>query len=176
VDECIQTRALAEKDALRAEVRRLKAEVARLRAETAARLAAVAGAGRDLVADRRACDAATGGAWYGVPRGDGRVVEVRCNVGGGMSWQVGLTKDMKHHDLMFAVLAREGWPAALELIARLQNIIDGMAARIAAQSDQLSRRAEKGEEDGGMPGVLPQWRLDMLRAEFEKRQRDGGAT
>jgi hypothetical protein len=70
VDECIQTRALAEKDALRAEVRRLKAEV-----------------------------------------------------------------------------------------ARLQAVIGGMA--------------EKG---GEMPGVLPQWRLDMLRAEFEKRQRDGGAT
>lgn len=101
--------------------------------------------GRDLAADLALCEEATPGgwSWQWQPTGGHRILWPHSN--GNCVARVWCDVDAA-----MVAASRLGWPAALRMLAaaraendRLRRIIDGLTARVAAQSELLGQRAEK---------------------------------
>lgn len=110
---------------------------------------------RDAVADLAVCNAATPGPWFyecirspGAPYRECDLIDVVHAPGQGPD-PISVIEEVNHEDAAFIALTRAALPAWIRRavaaeaeVARLRSMIEGLTARVAAQSELLSRKAE----------------------------------
>lgn len=114
---------------------------------------------RDFEADRKICDAATGGSW-----------DVRL---WGADWTVTetgipLAKAISYEDARFIAEARTGWPAALDEIDRLRGVLERFDARTHPMLSRTDMARIAGEALDGDTTRSTYFELRKLRAEIQR--------